>query len=217
MRFAVSDTAIDAEIERLVVAGWTGRDRAAVEHHIEELAGIGVPPPSQVPLFYRVSRTLLTQAPIIEVLGEASSGEIEPFLINQDGELFLGLGSDHTDRKLETVSIAASKQACPKPVSKELWRLDEVVSHLDDLILRCEIEENGAWILYQEGTLASIRPLHELAEGFGLACRSAMLCGTVAAIGGVRPAIGYRMELIDDVLGRSLHLDYRVRPLHVVK
>lgn len=217
MRFAVSDTAIDAEIERLVVAGWTGRDRAAVEHHIEELAGIGVPPPSRAPLFYRVSRSLLIQAPVIEVLGEDSSGEVEPLLVNREGELLLGLGSDHTDRKLETVSIAASKQACPKPVSKELWRFDEVASHLDDLILRCEIEENGTWILYQEGTLASILPLLDLADSFGFGDRCAMLCGTVAALGGIRPARAYRMELADVSLRRSLHLEYRVRPMQVVE
>ena len=217
MRFMVSDAQIDVEIEQLVVAGWTGRDRAGVEHHIEELAGIGVSPPSRTPLYYRASSTLLTQAPAIEVLGEENSGEVEPFLINHDGGLLLGLGSDHTDRKLETVSIAASKQACPKPVSMELWRFEDVVSHADDLILRCEIEENGTWILYQEGTLACIRPLLELAEGSDLAEGGAMLCGTVSAIGGVRPAFGYRMELIDNALGRTLHLDYRVRPLQVVE
>ena len=29
---------------KLVVAGWTGRDAAAVENHIEELEVLGVPP-----------------------------------------------------------------------------------------------------------------------------------------------------------------------------
>ena len=33
----------------LIVAGWTGRDEAALNHHIEELAAIGVPRPSSVP------------------------------------------------------------------------------------------------------------------------------------------------------------------------
>ena len=39
-----------AEIDELVIAGWTGRDVAALEHHIEELKAIGVQPPSSVPL-----------------------------------------------------------------------------------------------------------------------------------------------------------------------
>ena len=37
-------------IDDLVIAGWTGRDVAALEHHIEELKAIGVQPPSKVPL-----------------------------------------------------------------------------------------------------------------------------------------------------------------------
>ena len=35
-----------AEIDELVIAGWTGRDVAALNHHIDELKAIGVPPPS---------------------------------------------------------------------------------------------------------------------------------------------------------------------------
>ena len=35
------------EIDDLVIAGWTGRDVAALNHHIEELKAIGVQPPSQ--------------------------------------------------------------------------------------------------------------------------------------------------------------------------
>jgi hypothetical protein len=34
-----------------VVAGYTGRDAAAVQHHIDELAAIGVAPPPSVPMF----------------------------------------------------------------------------------------------------------------------------------------------------------------------
>ncbi|MEX0758600.1 MAG: DUF2848 family protein, partial [Tistlia sp.] len=61
-----------------VIAGWTGRDPAAIEHHIEELAAIGVPRPSSVPLYYRVSAQAFTQAPAIQVVGDGSSGEVEP-------------------------------------------------------------------------------------------------------------------------------------------
>lgn len=217
MRFHASGAPLDCEIEQLIIAGWTGRDADAVQHHIDELARIGVSPPSQVPLFYRVSSTLLTQAPEIEVLGEATSGEVEPLIVNIDGAVWLGLGSDHTDRKLETVSVAVSKQVCLKPISAELWRLNEIAAHLDDLILRCWIEEAGEWTLYQQGTLANILPLQDLAERAGLAPRGAMLCGTLSAIGPVRTAGAHRMELVDEMLGRSLHLDYRVKFLPVVE
>ena len=32
-------------ISRAIVGGWTGRDKAALQHHIEELAKIGVQAP----------------------------------------------------------------------------------------------------------------------------------------------------------------------------
>ena len=44
--FATPDGPREIEIARLVIAGWTARDRAAVDHHIAELAALGVPPPS---------------------------------------------------------------------------------------------------------------------------------------------------------------------------
>ncbi len=211
-------------VDHLTIAGWTGRDRDAVEHHIEELAAIGVPRPSSVPLFYRVGAGLLTEASTIEVLGQETSGEVEPLLVADGGEMFLGLGSDHTDRALEAQSVAASKQACPKPVGPALWPLAELQDHLDRLELRAWIRDGADdWTLYQEGTLAAIRPLMELIGLAPAATRdgrlhdgSAMMCGTLAAQGGVRPARHFRMALTDPVLGRSIEHEYSAVPLPVM-
>ena len=187
-----------------------------MQHHIDELAALGVAPPSQVPLYYRVSNGLLTQSDLIEVQGEGSSGEVEPLLIQQDGTLWLGLASDHTDRDLEVYSVAASKQACAKPMAREVWAFDAVKDRLDELQLLCEIEEGGEWVTYQEGTLAAIRPLAELLSGSGLGGNAAMLCGTLGARGGVRPAARYRMSLSDPKTGEAIRLDYAVRVLPIV-
>ncbi len=216
MKFLSSDRPVELEIEHLYVAGWTGRNRAAVDHHIEELKALGVAPPSQVPLFYRVSGNLLTQASRIEVLGEGTSGEVEPLLLQNAGETWIGLASDHTDRDLETHSVAYSKQSCAKPAASEVWPLESVKDHLDELILRCSIEEEGSWTLYQEGPLSNIRPLAELSGASDFGDNAAMLCGTLGAIGGVRPAKHYRMELEDPVLGRKITLSYDVTPLPIV-
>lgn len=216
MHFETSGGALSIDIERTVVAGWTGRNAAAVQHHIAELAEIGVAPPSQVPLYYRVASSLLTQAPEIQVVGDGSSGEAEPLVIRAAGKTWLGLASDHTDRELESVSVAASKQICAKPVAKHLWAFEEVEDHLDEIELRCEIEEDGVWVLYQHGTLADIRPLPELIDGARLAENYAMLCGTLAAIGGVRPALSYRMTLSDPVRERQIALAYTVATLPVI-
>ncbi len=216
MKFTTADGELDIAIDHLYVAGWTGRDKSAVDHHIEELAAIGIAPPSQVPLYYRVSNALLTQNASIEVLGEGTSGEVEPLLVQKQGQLWIGLASDHTDRELEAHSVAASKQICLKPAANELWKFDDVKDHIDSLILRCFIKENGAWVSYQEGALSSIRPLAELMKGSGFADNAAMLCGTLGAIGGVRPASEYKMVLEDPVRNKKITMAYSVNTLPIV-
>ena len=216
MKFITPGGECDFTIEHCYVAGWTGRDKSAVDHHIKELAAIGIAPPSTVPLYYRVSSALLTLQPTIEVLGEGTSGEVEPLLVQHNGKLFIGLASDHTDRDLEAHSVAASKQACPKPAASQLWNYSDVEDHIDSLLLRCSIFDNGEWISYQDGTLANIRPLADLIKGSGFADNSAMLCGTLAAIGGVRPASRYKMELEDPVHGQTISMEYTVKQLPIV-
>lgn len=200
----------------LIVAGWTGRNRAAVDHHIEELAAIGVAPPSEVPLFYRCSANLLTQDARLQVLDMDTSGEAEPFLLKTDGKTWLGLASDQTDRALEAHSVAHSKQICGKPVASKLWDFDAVAGHLDEIQLRSWIHENGNWTLYQDGTLASILPLNDLMTATSMADGSAMLCGTLSAIGGVRPANDFKMALHDPVLNQTIEWTYSLELLPAV-
>jgi hypothetical protein len=213
MRFETDTGDIEVAIETLIIAGWTGRDPAAVQHHIDELAAIGIPAPSATPLYYRVGRELLTQASTVEVLGDNSSGEAEPLIVRADDQMWLGLGSDHTDRNLEAVSVAASKQVCPKPVASQLWAWNSVSDHLDQLELSSEIYEGGAWITYQTGTLAAIRPLQSLVDGTDLPDRSLMMCGTLGAIGGVRQASEFRAKLHDPVLNHTIELAYKTNAI----
>lgn len=216
MRFETPTGPMDGHIGTLMVAGWTGRDAAAVQHHIDELAALGIPAPSTTPLFYRVGANLLCQADRIEVLGDETSGEAEPLIINSGGRMWLGLGSDHTDRGLEKVSVAASKQACPKPVAASVWAWDDVAGRLDELELSSEVYEGGRWVAYQSGTLAGLTPLAALVAAAGMPEDAAMLCGTLPAIGGVRAADRFRARLEDPVVGRTIMLTYDVHGLPVV-
>jgi hypothetical protein len=209
---------------RLVIAGWTGRDAAAIAHHIEELEAIGVPRPSSVPLYYRVGANLLTQAPAIEALGAQSSGEAEPVLFFAAGEWWLTVGSDHTDRQVETYSVAVSKQMCAKPVATAAWRWRDVAAYQDELQLRSRILEDGQWVGYQQGGFAAIRPLEALRDGI-YAGEDAegrfMTCGTLGAlpnarVEGIRPAPEMEIEIHDPRLNRSIVHRYAVQPLPVV-
>ena len=129
--------------DTLIVAGWAGRDHAAIEHHIEELAALGIPRPSAVPLYYRIASNQLSQSSTLQVLGPDSSGEAEVFVFSHEGEMFVSLASDHTDRKLEAYSVAFSKQACIKPVATQAWRFADVAGHWDELVVRSWIVEDG--------------------------------------------------------------------------
>lgn len=216
LQVSSGDRSFQVDVSNVIVAGWTGRNRAAVDHHIQELAELGIAPPTTTPLYYRVANTCVTQQAQIQVLGSTSSGEAEPVLLRYQDRLWLGLGSDHTDRELEAVSVAASKQACPKPISTTFWPWEEICAHLDDLILRCWIEEDGEEVLYQEGSLAKILPLADLIAGERLAEAGLMLCGTLPAIGAIRPASSYQMALTDPKLNRTISLSYEVDVLAIV-
>jgi hypothetical protein len=212
---------VEVEFNTVIVAGWAGRDMAAIEHHIEELAAIGVPRPSSVPLYYRIADNQLTQKETVQALGEDSSGEVETFVFAVDGEMYVSIASDHTDRKLETYSVAMSKQVCVKPVATSAWRLADVADYWDELIIRSYIVENGVEVLYQEGPLASLRTPQDLIAGYTggatvLPAGAGMTCGTVGAIGGIRASVDFTMELHDPRRQRSLRHRYHVETLPVV-
>jgi hypothetical protein len=140
---------------------------------------------------------------------------VEAVLLQHDDRLFVGVGSDHTDREVETYGVAVAKQLCEKPIAPEFWAFDEVEPHWDRLTL-------SAWIdgdtLYQRGTLDSILAPDDLLGRSepSLANGTLMFCGTFAAIDGIRPAGRFRYELVDPVLGRTITGGYEMRVLPLV-
>ena len=108
----------------LLVIGDAGRTQVAVQHHIEELAAIGIAPPLRVPVVYELAPGLLTYDPVTAVAGPRSSGEVEPVLVRAGADWYLAVGSDHTDRELEAEDIKTSKAVCPKPASATAIQLD---------------------------------------------------------------------------------------------
>jgi hypothetical protein len=204
---------IAVEIHTLVIAGWAGRDEAAIRHHIEELAAIGVPRPSSVPVYYRVSADNLTQAERLVVLGPDSSGEVEPVVISLADGLWLGLGSDHTDRGLERDSVTHAKQVSPKVVCPELWRYSDVQDHWDQLVLRSFSGEGRR--LYQEGPVTAMLDPLEILErverrtGRGVD-DTLVFSGTLGLAGELEHADRFACELEDRQTGNTLALDYTV-------
>ena len=213
-------TPLTLPIDQAVIAGWTGRDPVARDKHIAELEAIGIARPATTPIYYRVAARRLTTAESIEVSGGDSSGEVEFVLIGWQGRIFVGAGSDHTDRKVETYSVTVSKQMCDKVMAPVLWEIEDVADHWDRLILRSHARIGGARVLYQEGALDAMLPVKDLiARGFGgkgLPDGCAMFGGTFAAKGGIRPASRFEFELEDPVLKRSIRHGYDVIELPVL-
>lgn len=212
-------SSLDMTVTDLVVAGWTGRDPAAMEHHIAELEALGVARPATTPIFYRASAARLSTAPQIEATGAESSGEVEFVLVAHDGEIYVGAGSDHTDRKVETYGVTVSKQMCDKPVAREFWPMGEVEAHWDELLLRSYAVIDGERQLYQDGRVADMLAPRDLIRRYSgtdsLDEGTVLFGGTLPAKGGIRPARRFEGELVDPVLDRRIAFAYDVKVLPV--
>jgi len=220
MTFQVHGVPRRFDVSQLVIAGWTGRDREGVEHHIAELAAIGVRRPRTIPCFYRLGTALLTSASHVDVVGTDSSGEVEFVLVSAVDGMYVGIGSDHTDRKVEAYGVTVSKQMCPKPVGPELWKLADLEPHWDRLVLRSHVTRSGKRVLYQEGSVNRMLAPNDLVAQFPdspgtLPAGTVMFCGTLAVLGEIGGGEKFEVELIDPVRQRRLTHEYSIRGLQV--
>lgn len=221
MRFVVEDKrgrrGVSVEIRGGLLCGYTGRDQGAVRRHIEELAKEGVAPPSSVPAFYPKPAWALAQGDVVEVAGKETSGEVEFVLIRQGETLYVGVGSDHTDRALERRDILKSKQVCPSILSEVLWDYEEVRGHWDEIQIRSWVLTGGQKRLYQASTMEAImRPealLAAVAERIkGSMDGIAVFSGTTPLLEGqIFFADRFEGELFDPVRKRKISIDYRVQ------
>ena len=185
---------------RLLAGGYTGRDPVAVEEHIAELALLGVPRPDHVPWVFVANPELLRMGGTVRAYDGTSSGEAEYVLLIGRNDIFVCIGSDHTDRGLESLSIEKSKQIYPKIVSRQVWRLEELLPRWDDLRLRSQVREDGELEDYQDGTLSQLIRPERLLDLIGPdpGAGTAVFSGTLPVLGGqVRPAPRFEAELFD--------------------
>ena len=170
---------------RVIVAGYTGRDEAQVRHHIEELAAIGVAPPAEVPMVYPMPTGLLTTATEFPIAGDNTSGEVEPVYIRHHGQWYLGVGSDHTDRTLETVDIGDSKRACPKPVGQQVTRITDWAGFDFDA---CQAASTVDGVVYQGGSLSGLRRPEALIDVL-VGRDPSLVSGDLVVFGGTLPLL----------------------------
>ncbi len=204
--------------DHLVCSGWVGRDPKALQAHIEELASLGTPGPERIPIYMNFSTYLLTTDDEISVVSSQSSGEVEYVLLGKGEQIWVTVGSDHTDRDVETKSIPGSKQMYAKWLAPECWPYPDIKDHWDKLILRCWVHKDGQRSLYQEASLASILGPEELLEkmpnigeirGKGFV----LFSGTIATTSGLVYGDSYEIEMEDPFLKRMIKSQYKVKVL----
>ncbi|HYY87993.1 MAG TPA: DUF2848 domain-containing protein [Chloroflexota bacterium] len=206
---------LDFRVSAVWNGGWSSRDLDSVRRHAAELAHMGVPAPTRVPIYFPLSTSVAVTSERIEVLGAETSGEIEyALLFAPDGEVYVTVASDHSDRAAERYGIQLSKQLCPDVLAPEVWPYTEVASHWDQLVLRCWVTRDGQRQLYQEAALAELLSaedwLRTLNQEHIRQPGLIFLSGTPPTLGGLVHGDSFEIELQDPVLERAIRHGYAV-------
>lgn len=213
---------ISVELDRVINAGYSGRDQEAVQAHIDEMLEdeIIAEEPESVPTAYQIAPyTLLADPGEIQAVGEDTSGEAEYVLFVTGREIYVAAASDQTDRALEKHGIQLSKQIAPNVVSEQAWRLSDVRDHWDDIEIRAWNTIDGERQRYQDTTLASVLPpedvIEEVSDRYpGDLNGTAILSGTVPTVEGkLTPGVRFEVELTDPVRERSISVGYDVESI----
>lgn len=217
MKFMLSNKWVDIDFKHAYCIGYSGRNVDKTKAHIAELKKLGVPEPASIPEIYHLSSSLFKQVDSIDVVGNKTSGEAEIVLLFSGEQCYVTLGSDHTDRDLETVSIHKSKQVCAKPLATDLWCFEDVQEQWDNLQLSSYIMEDGEWKLYQQDAVSSILPVENLMktltkEGEELT-NTIVYCGTVPLIDGFKYPKKFKAELFNPEKNNTIELTYSVNEL----
>jgi hypothetical protein len=215
-----AEEALAFHYTRMVNAGYVGRNQEEVRRHIEELAAKGISGPQKTPTLYPVIPRMLVSETHIDVYGDQTSGEVEYVLLVRDrNTIYVGLGSDHTDRHLEETDIPRAKQICPNIIGPKVWLLDEVRDHWDELEIESLAIHDGQEEPYQKGLLKLILDPGALMEFVGSKVKGPLegmviFSGTLGTLtGGFVYGEGFAAKLTDPRLGRKLDLRYAVRPM----
>ena len=165
-------------------------------------------------MLYQCEKQILTEKKEIEVIGDKTSGEVEYLILLKDGRIYIGVGSDHTDRELEAVSIHKSKQVCLKPYAQDFWEYDEIKDHFDDIKLVSTQVVDGKTVEYQCGVTSDLLPMQrimdELKEEIDID-NSLIYTGTVPLKDGFKFGEEFSCKLVDEKLNREICLSYKVK------
>lgn len=207
-----SQRRLEFEPRRVLNAAYAGRTAEDVRRHMADVHGAEAADAETFPYLAPVTAHNLVSDVSIQETSAYMIGEVEYVLVAHDGEIFVGVGSDHCDIALEEHDFTHSKNVAPNLVGRCLWPLDDVLEHFDELRLACRVRRNGAWLLTQDAPAATLRhPLFWLdhpalrdvwADG------TVLFSGTINHVDGMVQGDAYDVMIEDPVMGRSLRHSY---------
>ncbi|MFT5872346.1 MAG: hypothetical protein ACI8WT_001277 [Clostridium sp.] len=202
-------------INNCCLFGWAGRNKEEVRKHAEELAEHGIRGPKNMPEYFLCSPNVITHDEEITVVGDGTCGEIEFFFLERQGNIYVGVTSEHTDRVLESIDMVKSKAICQKPMSTKLWRYEDIKDHWDELELIAWQIKDGEEVLYQKSKLSALLTLESIREEalktYSTLEDCIILSGTIPALNGLIYGSHFRGCLKDPVLNRSLEFEYDIK------
>lgn len=196
--------------------GWAGRNKEEVRKHAEELAAHGIRGPKNMPEHFIISPEVMTHEPEITCVGDGTCGEIEFFFYVREGQIYVGVGSEHTDRALEAVDMIKSKAICHKPMSKQLWKYEEIKDHWDEIQLTAwQVDEKGNTVVYQDSPLSALLSMEDIkaeAEKLYDSLDDVIVwSGTIPTKDGLVYGSKFWGEMNDKVLNRKLTFSYDIK------
>ncbi len=202
----------DLVVDRVYNLGFTIRDREKMQRHLDEVTGVHIDWPERPPAIFPISNWATITADEVSVQYDRTSGEIEIVSIIDGDELLIGVGSDHTDRKLEQTDIPWGKQVAPNVLGPTVWRWADVADHWDEVQLESYVDGK----LYQKAGVAEFWTPVEMVES--VQGRIAEVPGATILFSGTVVSVdeqldfgrNWSLRMIDPVLGRTLRHDYKI-------
>jgi Protein of unknown function (DUF2848) len=204
---------------RVYNLGFTIRDAAKMQAHLDEVEKEGVPRPhtDNPPIIFPISSWATITDSHVPVQYGKTSGEIEIVTLVWGAEVYVGVGSDHTDRALEAVDIPWSKQVTPNILAPVVWRWQDVAAHWDAVQMESFVTEGGQRKLFQKAGVAEFWTPIEMRDSLhgrivpvtegGMV----LFSGTVVSVDHqLSYAREWTIRMTDPVLGRTIEHTYHI-------
>ncbi len=206
---------VEIAVSELILFQWAARDMDILKRQIDEYAKFDIKPRT-MPEIYHLQPYLVTTSNYIRKISENHAGSVHyVILIKNEDEIYLTVGSDHSDKDAERCNVLAGKHMYPKVVARRAWPLEEVEDHFDELVLRSWILEGSAKTIYQEGKLKMLikpdRIIDQVKEIVSELRNVVVFAGTLPTVRGeIKVSEYFEVELSDPVLNRKISHYYWV-------